>query len=157
MKITTVRYGRNFYIGRYDKEMEYFNIEASVGEGENEKQVFGELFFKIMKVHEIFEEYRKLLQEIPETEKWIESIKETMQEAKQELEEFEKLEQKLKQAKNIEEMQEIQQELCRFTPKKVLQKRILEKEEKLENLEQKLKELEARKAYLETTIKQGNY
>ena len=157
MKIVTVRYGRNFYIGHSSKEMEYFNFEAQINEGENEKAVIGELFFKIMKLHEVFEEYRETLFSISSTYEDIERERRYLKELRNELADLEKIEQKLKAAKGFEEIQKLQAELCKLRDKKQLQKRILEQEQEIEELEMKLDQLQRRKVLLENKIKTGDF
>jgi predicted RNase H-like nuclease (RuvC/YqgF family) len=157
MEIKSVRYGRNFYIGDDygSKLMEYFNIEAFISEGENEKQVLGQLFFKILKVHEIFEEYRKTLVKISNTESELNRKVERLDELRKEVARLETIYHRYKSGElSLEEFQQV----CSLADLKYKQRRIIElEEEEIPKLTEQLKRLKQRKKLLEEKIKSGDF
>jgi len=156
LKITSVRYGRNFYIGKdyTSKEMEYFNIEASVGEGENEKQVIGELFFKVMKIHEIFEEYRNTLSKISSLEHYLTQTIENIDKYRKQIAEMEKYWERYKRGElTLKELQEA----CKYRDIEDYRKYLEREEQEKRVYEEQLKQLKKKKKELEEKIKAGDF
>jgi len=134
--------------------MEYFNIEASVDENENEKQVVGQLFFKIMKLHEIFEEYRNTLSRISQLERNITRAIENIDKYRREIAEMEKYWQRYKRGELT--LKELQQ-ACKYRDIEDYRRWLENEEKELKEMEEQLNLLKKKKKELEEKIKAGDF
>ena len=152
MRVKSVKYERLFSFAKYNNER--IGIEVELSEHDNADVILGELYFKILNIEKCLEMFRFLQGKFQTILQRIESLKRRRKEL---LEEIRRNEKKLEQAKKIEDETERARILCSIGDIKDLRRRLVEKEEEIEELEDLRNETSKALVDLEKMIKAGQF